>query len=132
VSDEARRRAAQEARAVFEELRTEISLARAEVTAAMQTPLLTDEEKRELTEVARSGEMGRDMEEFAEEVRRGDADWESFVRGRDGRERLLGTFVDRAQDRFGEQAAEAFAASEAPDDVEDPRPGTTRRPDSQG
>lgn len=124
MSDESRRRAALEARAVFAELRDEIAIARAEVTAAAQAPILTEEEKRELQEVARSGAMGRDMEEFAEDVRRGDADWESFLRGRDGRDRLLGGLVDRAQDRFGEQAAEAFAASEAPDDVDDPRPAS--------
>lgn len=125
MSDEARRQAAQEARAVFAELRGEIAMARAEVTAAAQTPLLTEEEKRDLQEVARSGQMGREMEEFAEDVRRGDADWESFLSGRDGRDRLLGGFVDQAQDRFGEQAAEAFAASEAPDDVDDPRPAAS-------
>jgi hypothetical protein len=124
VSDEARRRAAQEARATFAELRTEIAAARAEVAAAQRSPLFTEEEKRELQEVARSGAMGREMEEFAEDVRRGEADWETFIRGQDDRERLLGRFVDQAQDRFGEAAAAAFAESDAPSDVDDPRPGT--------
>ncbi len=132
MSDEARRRAAQEARATFAELRTEIAAARAEVAAAQRVPLFTEEEKRDLQEVARSGAMGREMEEFAEDVRRGDADWESFVRGQDGRDRLLGGFVDRAQDRFGEEAATAFAESEPPPDVEDPRPATGRPPGPDG
>ncbi|PUA79769.1 hypothetical protein [Nocardioides currus] len=120
MSDEVRR-AAQESRLGYAELHAELAMARAELDAARAQPMFTQEEKEQLQEVARSGAMGRDMQEFAEDVRRGDADWESFIRGQDGRTALLEGFVDTAQEEFGEEAEAAFAESEAPDDVEDPR-----------
>ena len=61
--------------------------------------------------------------ELAEDIDRGEADWERFLRGHDGRRELLEQMVEAAQDRFGEEARQAFADSESPSDVEDPRPG---------
>lgn len=102
------RAAAAQSRATYAELREELSLARAEVDAAARAPLFTDEEKRQLQEVARSGAMGPQMEEFAQDVRRGDADWESFIRGTDGRRTLLESFVSTAEVEFAEEARQAF------------------------
>lgn len=117
------RRAAQESRAGYAELRGEIAMAREEIEAAQARPMFSEEEKHQLQEVAQRGDMGREMKEFAEDVRRGEADWESFIRGRDGRTALLEDFLTTAQEEFGDEAEAAMAASEAPDDVEDPRPG---------
>ena len=117
------RLAAEEARAVFAELRQGIAVARAELEAASREPLFTEEEKRQLQEVANSGAMGSRMEEFAEDVRRGEADWESFIRRQDGRDELLEGFMEKAQDEFADDAQAAMDAAQFPDDVEDPRPG---------
>lgn len=117
------RRAAQESRAGYAELRSEISAARAEVDVARAQPMFSAEEKGQLQDVAQSGAMGRQMQEFAEDVRRGDGDWESFIRGQDGRTDLLEGFLTAAQDEFATEAEASMAASEAPEDVEDPRPG---------
>lgn len=123
MTDEGLRAAARESRATYADLREEIAVARVEVDAARRVPLFTEEEKRQLQEAARSGAMGRRMEEFAEDVRRGDADWESFIRGEDGNRVLREDFVSTAQEEFGGDARAAFAESEAPEDVDDPRPG---------
>lgn len=117
------RRAGQASRAGYADLRTEIAMARAEVDAAQAQPLFSEEEKRQLQEVAQSGAMGQQMREFAEDVRRGRADWETFIRGRDGRTELLHDFLTTAHLTFGEEAEAAMAASDPPDGVEDPRPG---------
>lgn len=122
------RAAAADAAAALHDLRVELSVARVELDAALAAPILTEEERRQLQDVARSGEMGRDMQQFAERVRSGEADWESFLRGRDENTGLLNGLLERAQREFGDEAAAAMAASEPPEDVEDPRPGRRPRP----
>lgn len=122
-SDDPRlRRVAEEIAAARSGLRDAVSEARAELEALRRQPLFTDEERRLLQETAQRGEMGPQMREFSEEVRRGNADWESFVRGRDQSNRgLLEGFIQRSEDLHSEEAAEAFAAAPPPEDVEDPR-----------
>ncbi|RYB94501.1 hypothetical protein EUA93_09190 [Nocardioides oleivorans] len=102
--------------------RAGLAAAREELAAARSRPLLTEEEKRELTEVAARGDMGRDMQEFARDVRDGDADWESFVRRTDGRSELFREFVHRSEERFRDEVEEALVTSEPPPGVDDPRP----------
>ncbi|WP_370247655.1 hypothetical protein [Nocardioides sp.] len=116
--DDVRAAIAQSSAALSEQL----ARGRAELDADRARPLFTDAERRELQEVAEGGAMGPRMREFADAVRRGEADWDDFVRRQDGREGLLEDLVQESQDRFGEEAARAFAASEAPEDVVDPRP----------
>lgn len=108
-------------RAASAELHELLAEGRAELEAARREPLVTDEEKEQLQEVALRGDMGRDMQEFAHEVRRGRGDWERLLRGQDGRHDLLRAFLDRSQAEHGERVRQAFADSEAPPDVEDPR-----------
>jgi hypothetical protein len=103
-------------------LRADIAAAREELAAARSRPLLTEEEKRELTEIAARGDMGREMQEFAREVDEGRADWESFVRRTDGRSELFQDFVRRSEERFEDEVEEALVTSEPPPDVADPRP----------
>jgi hypothetical protein len=103
-------------------LRADIAAAREELAAARSRPLLTEEEKRELTEIAARGDMGREMQEFAQEVDEGRADWESFVRRTDGRSELFQDFVRRSEERFEDEVEEALVTSEPPPDVADPRP----------
>lgn len=110
--------AAAHARAVFAELRQEVAVARAEVDAASRQPLLTKEEREQVQEVARDGAMGREMQDFAREVDRGGADWEDFLRGRDGRRDLLESFTRRAVEDVSDEALRA-AAEARPDDADD-------------
>ena len=117
------RAAAAESRAIYTGLSEQLAFARAELEAEIREPLFTEDEKRQLQEVAKSGAMGREMDEFADDVRRGDADWESFIRRQDGREQLLEGFIERAQEEHEDEARAAMDEAEFPDDVEDPRPG---------
>lgn len=105
------------------ELRQVLAEGRAELEAARAEPLLSTEEQRELQAAAERGEMGERMRGFAREVDRGEADWESFVRGRDGRRQLLEELVQRAVDDRGEELVRLAAESGPPDDVDvdDPR-----------
>lgn len=103
-------------------LRAELAEARERLDAERRRPLLTEDEKKELTEIADRGDMGRDMQEFARRVRDGDADWESFVRRSDGRTELFQEFVHRSESRFEDEVEEALVTSEVPPDIEDPRP----------
>lgn len=108
--------------AEYTRMRVEIAEARAELAAQAAEPLFTEEEKKQLQEVAESGRMGARMAEFANEVEQGDADWESFIRGRDGREGLLHGFLERAEEEFGDEVEQALVESEPPPDIDDPRP----------
>ncbi|WP_345267362.1 hypothetical protein [Nocardioides nanhaiensis] len=115
---------AEEIAAARSGLRDAVSAARAELEALRRQPVFTEEEKRLLQETAQRGEMGPQMREFSEEVRRGNADWESFIRDRDRDPEsrgLLEGFIQRSEDLHAEEAAEAFAATPPPEDVEDPR-----------
>ncbi len=109
--------AAAELRSAFAELRQEVALARAEVDAAAREPLLTKEEREQVQEVAREGVMGREMQEFAREVDRGEADWEQFLRGRDGRRELLESFTRRAAEEAGDELLRQ-AAEARPEDID--------------
>lgn len=103
-------------------LRAELAAAREQLEAERRRPLLTDEEKRQLTEVAERGDLGRDMEHFAREVRDGTADWESFVRRTDGREGLFQEFVRRSEEQHADELEEALVTSEPPPEVAGDRP----------
>lgn len=103
-------------------LHADLAEARVRLEAARRRPLLSEDEKRELTEIAARGDMGRDMQEFAREVEEGTADWESFVRRADGRQHLFREFVHRSEARFADEVEDALVASEPPPDVDDPRP----------
>jgi hypothetical protein len=103
-------------------LHAELAAARERLEAERRRPLLTDQEKRELTEIAARGDMGRDMQQFAREVDEGLADWEGFVRRTDGRSELFREFVRRSEERFEDDVEEALVTSEPPPDIEDPRP----------
>jgi len=125
MADPAGRAAIATARA---RLRADLAQARERLEADRRKPLLTAEEKRELTEIAARGDMGRDMQGFAREVERGDADWESFVRRTDGRSELFREFVHRTEARFADELEEALINSEPPEDDDDPD-AQTPRPD---
>ena len=116
------RMAAADLRSAFAELRADLAVERAALDAAMAEPILSEQEKRELQETAQRGDMGPEMREFAEEVRRGNADWEDFVRGRDEHSGLLEELVTTAQERFGDEAVQAMEDFEPPEDEPDPRP----------
>lgn len=122
MSDEAVHRAAENARAVSAELRTQLAAMRAELDAARAQPILSQEDKEQLQDAARDGRMGDEMREFAEDVRRGRADWESFVRGEDEHASLLAELIRRGEEEDGERLAQAMAESDPPPDVDDPRP----------
>ncbi|UUZ61520.1 hypothetical protein [Nocardioides sp. B-3] len=92
------------------------------MTAERQRPLLTEDEKKELTEIAARGDMGRDMQEFARQVRDGRSDWESFVRRTDGNADLFREFVRRSEERFRDEVEEAPVNSEPAPGAENPRP----------
>ena len=103
-------------------LHAELAAARGRLEAERRRPLLTEQDKRELTEIAARGDMGRDMQQFAREVDEGRADWETFVRRTDGRRELFREFVRRSEERFEDEVEEALVTSEVPPDIEDPRP----------
>ena len=103
-------------------LHADLAEARVRLEAARRRPLLSEDEKRELTEIAARGDMGRDMQEFAREVEEGTADWESFVRRTDGRQQLFQEFVRRSEERFAGEVEDALVTSEPPPGLEDPRP----------
>lgn len=104
-------------------LRSSLREARTELEALRKRPLLEPREKEELTAIAERGEMGKELREFAREVKRGSADWESFVRRTDGRADLFQDLVHRSEVRFGDDVKATLESSEAPPDVEDPRAG---------
>lgn len=106
------------------ELQLALAAGRAELAALQRQPLFTPEEKERIQEIADRGEMGPGMRELAREVRQGRADWEQIFRRHDEHGGVLEEFVERSQELYGEELARAFAASDAPDDIEDPR----RRP----
>ncbi len=96
--------------------------AREELEALQRRPLLDEDEKKQLSEIAERGDMGKDMQEFAREVRDGRADWESFVRRTDGRDGLFQDLVHRSESRFSDEVEEALVESEPPPGLPDPRP----------
>ncbi|CAB4695042.1 MAG: hypothetical protein F2667_03350 [Actinobacteria bacterium] len=110
------------ARSALTDIRGELVAARAELDVALRQPLLSPEERKALQEAAERGDMGREMRGFADDVGRGEADWESFLRGDDDRGALLAGFVQRSEIEHGERLGAAFADAPAPSDVDDPRP----------
>lgn len=122
MEPDARLRAAEaEIAASRVQLRAALTAGRAELEELARRPLLDEQERRDLQEAAGRGDLGREMQEVADDVRRGATDWEQVLRGGGGYRRALESFVERAQDEHGERLATAFAQAPAPDDVEDPR-----------
>lgn len=109
------------------ELTEALAAGRAELDELRRGPLVDADDRRALQEAAERGAMGREMQDFADEVRRGRADWEQMLRGQGEHGSLRDAMVQRAQDERGEELAQAFADSPAPRDVDDPR-GPDRRP----
>lgn len=105
------------------ELRTELVRARAELEEQLRRPLLDEQERRDLQEVARRGVLGPEMQDVAREIEHGRADWDQVLRGQDEHRTALAAFLERAQAEHGDRMAEVMAQTPAPDDVDDPRPG---------
>ena len=99
------------------EMRESLAQARAELDAARSEPLLEPGERDDLQQAAREGRLGEDMAEFADDVERGEADWETFLRG-ESRPQLLHAFVERTVEEHGDELVSAAAEMGPPEEGE--------------
>jgi predicted phage gp36 major capsid-like protein len=109
-------------RAAHQAMREVLAEARAELDEAMREPLLTEDERRQVQELAERGSLGPEMQKVAEQVTDGEADWEQVLRDRDGAfAGPLAAFTDRASREHGPRLERAFAESDPPPGTDDPR-----------
>lgn len=92
--------------------RAEFDVAQADLQSHLETmraqPLLTDEERTALEELAEKGELDDDMTSLVEKVKGGEDSWEAVFSGESPHGALLQTTLSRLVDEHGLEIAEAW------------------------